>query len=82
MSTVSELLEPARNLSLDEQRELLARLTVEVKERETPPLTQPRVAGLHRGMVWMAEDFDDPMPDEFWLGEEDFSGKTSGSPAA
>lgn len=31
--------------------------------------------GLHRGMVWMAEDFNDPLPDEFWLGEEDFSGK-------
>ncbi|MFN8494381.1 MAG: type II toxin-antitoxin system Phd/YefM family antitoxin [Caldilineaceae bacterium] len=28
----------------------------------------PRVAGLHAGMAWMSEDFDAPLPDEFWLG--------------
>jgi prevent-host-death family protein len=27
-----------------------------------------RVAGLHAGMAWMSDDFDDPLPDEFWLG--------------
>lgn len=81
MSTVSELVAAAVTLPLEQQRELLARLTVEVREQETPPLTQPRIPGLHRGMVWMADDFNDPMPDEFWLDEEDLSGKTSGSPA-
>lgn len=29
-----------------------------------------RVAGLHRGAVWTSEDFDEPLPDEFWLGDE------------
>lgn len=29
-----------------------------------------RVFGLHRGQIWISEDFDDPLPDEFWLGEE------------
>jgi antitoxin (DNA-binding transcriptional repressor) of toxin-antitoxin stability system len=35
------------------------------------PITSPgrkRVMGLHRGAAWMSEDFDDPLPDEFWLG--------------
>ena len=26
----------------------------------------PRVAGLHPGAIWTSEDFDDPLPDEFW----------------
>jgi antitoxin (DNA-binding transcriptional repressor) of toxin-antitoxin stability system len=29
---------------------------------------QKRVMGLHRGTAWMSEDFDEPLPDEFWLG--------------
>lgn len=32
----------------------------------------PRVPGLNEGAVtWISDDFDDPLPDEFWLGEED-----------
>jgi hypothetical protein len=29
-----------------------------------------RVAGLHEGVARVSEDFDDPLPDAFWLGEE------------
>jgi prevent-host-death family protein len=29
-----------------------------------------RVAGLHLGAIWMSDDFDEPLPDEFWLGGE------------
>jgi antitoxin (DNA-binding transcriptional repressor) of toxin-antitoxin stability system len=36
-----------------------------------PPTGQMRVAGLNRGAVWMSEDFDDPLPDEFWLGSDE-----------
>ena len=25
-----------------------------------------RIAGLHAGMGWMSEDFDDALPDSFW----------------
>lgn len=27
-----------------------------------------RVLGLHAGKIWTSPDFDDPLPDEFWLG--------------
>ena len=27
-----------------------------------------RTAGLHRGAMRMHDDFDDPLPDDFWLG--------------
>lgn len=29
---------------------------------------QQRVAGLHAGMGWISDDFDAPLPDEFWVG--------------
>jgi hypothetical protein len=29
-----------------------------------------RVAGLNRGTISTSEDFDEPLPDEFWLGRE------------
>lgn len=32
---------------------------------ETPT---PRVAGLHAGAIWTSEDFDDPLPEDFWTG--------------
>jgi hypothetical protein len=34
-----------------------------------PPPGQQRVLGLHQGMGWMSEDFNEPLPDAFWLGE-------------
>ena len=29
-----------------------------------------RIPGLHSGAVEMSDDFDEPLPDEFWLGED------------
>jgi len=36
----------------------------------TPDAAPPRVAGLNRDQIWISEDFDVPLPDEFWLGQE------------
>jgi antitoxin (DNA-binding transcriptional repressor) of toxin-antitoxin stability system len=35
-----------------------------------PPSSQPqpRVAGLHSGAALVSDDFDHPLPDEFWMG--------------
>jgi len=35
------------------------------------PVHQParRVAGLNRGEIEMSDDFDEPLPESFWLGE-------------
>ena len=30
-----------------------------------------RVAELHEGQIWMSDDFNQPLPDEFWLGDDD-----------
>ncbi len=29
--------------------------------------SQSRIAGLHKGAIWISDDFDDPLPDAFWL---------------
>ena len=29
-----------------------------------------RILGLHAGMIQTSDDFDEPLPDEFWLGKE------------
>lgn len=34
-----------------------------------PQLQSPRPAGLHAGLVFVAEDFDAPLDDAFWLGQ-------------
>lgn len=47
--------------------------------QEAPPITgeesevaaqPPRIFGLHAGQIWMSDDFDAELPDEFWFGEE------------
>jgi antitoxin (DNA-binding transcriptional repressor) of toxin-antitoxin stability system len=35
------------------------------------PSGRKRVMGLHRGVAWMSDDFDEPLPDEFWLGSNE-----------
>ncbi len=30
---------------------------------------QQRVPDLNKGQIWMSDDFNDPLPDEFWLGK-------------
>jgi len=32
------------------------------------PQRKRRIAGLHKGAMRMRADFNDPLPDEFWLG--------------
>ena len=29
-----------------------------------------RVMGLNKGEIWVSPDFDDPLPNSFWLGED------------
>lgn len=44
---------------------------VQVEPAESSPAPrQPFVFGLHQGQVWMSDDFDAPLPDSFWLGED------------
>jgi prevent-host-death family protein len=33
----------------------------------------PRKAGLHKGTIWTSEDFDEPLPEEFWTGTHEIA---------
>jgi antitoxin (DNA-binding transcriptional repressor) of toxin-antitoxin stability system len=63
-------------------REILSRVTagaeVVLTDRQIPlarllPITEElseRVPGLHAGASRISDDFDDPLPEEFWTGAE------------
>jgi antitoxin (DNA-binding transcriptional repressor) of toxin-antitoxin stability system len=36
-----------------------------------PQTGQTRVADLNKGEIWTSDDFDEPLPDEFWLGSDE-----------
>ena len=69
MSTFSDIQAATHNLSLSEVRELLNSLQERVRMEESKP-QQKGIAGLGQGKWWVADDFDAPLPDEFWLGTD------------
>jgi hypothetical protein len=73
--SAADLFDHIVQLPLEEQRALIDRvwwhqnqhLISAAKEGvERPNDLKPRVMDLQKGMYEMAEDFDDPLPDEFW----------------
>ena len=74
MSTLTEI-EAAADALPNEQKEqllafLAARLGRTLESIGTQHQASPRRAGLHVGAWEVAEDFDAPLPDEFWLGRD------------
>ena len=67
--TIKSIMEEGRRLSPEEREKLLASLMEEESERkqERP---RRRIPDRHRGAIRVAPDFDDPLADKFWLGEE------------
>jgi antitoxin (DNA-binding transcriptional repressor) of toxin-antitoxin stability system len=49
---------------LEENGKPIAKITPIVEVEETKP--KQRTAGLGKGTMWMSEDFNDELPDEFW----------------
>jgi len=67
--TFQEMLETIPTLSLQERKELM-HVLVETLTQTEETLMPERIPGLHAGTTWVSEDFDDPLPDEFWLDSE------------
>ena len=58
-------------LPADLQQEVYDFAAFLLKQRtEQTPRQAPRVMGLHEGQMDMSDNFDDPLPDEFWLGKD------------
>ncbi len=63
------LLALARNgdeVIIEENGEPSARL-IPIQKTER----KERILGLREGQVWTSDDFDEELPDSFWLGEEE-----------
>ena len=59
------LVQEGNEVIISEGDKPVARLT------PIPSPGRKRVMGLHRGVAWMSDDFDEPLPDEFWLGGDE-----------
>lgn len=60
------LVSKGRTIIIEKDHKPLARLV----GVESPPKRKKRIAGLSRGAIKVSDDFDAPLPDEFWLGEQ------------
>jgi hypothetical protein len=70
MLNFNELMEAVEQLS-DEQKRALKQRLEELEAVTTQNQLKPRTPNLHPGSVWMSDDFDDPLPDEFWFGDDE-----------
>ena len=60
-SELLALIAAGEEVVIEEHGKAVARLVPAI------PAT-PRIAGLHEGQGWSSEDFDAPLPDDFWTG--------------
>lgn len=68
MNIEQALLEQVRSLTPAQQQAVLD--FAAFLQQQVPMALKEAVPGLHKDIpYWMADDFDAPLPDEFWLGE-------------
>ncbi len=61
MELISQVREGVEILIVDGDKALA---TLRPPEESLPP----RIPGLNEGSIWISDDFDEPLPDEFSLG--------------
>ncbi len=66
LSQLLALVAEGNEVILTDGVKTLARIVPAGGEQERPQ----RVPDLFPGAIWTSEDFDEPLPDEFWLGTE------------
>ncbi|AFY54703.1 Protein of unknown function (DUF2281) [Rivularia sp. PCC 7116] len=64
------LITKLQSLSPEQQQTLLDFAEFLAQRHAQPQAAQQRVLGLNQGEIWMSEDFNEPLPDEFWTGEQ------------
>lgn len=68
--TTSEVVTKLQTLPPEQKKQVLDFVEFLAQKYAQPQQTkQKRVLGLNRGEYWMSDDFNHPLPDEFWLGE-------------
>ncbi|AFY41065.1 DUF2281 domain-containing protein [Nostoc sp. PCC 7107] len=73
VNTTSELIAKLQTLAPEQQQQVLDFVEFLMQKYAQPEKTQEtlqqRLPDLNRGEIWMSDDFNDPLPDEFWMGE-------------
>ena len=55
-----------QEIPLDKQKQILEYVEALTEEKEPLSFPKKRVFGLHQGKIWMSDDFNQPLPDNFW----------------
>ncbi|MEH2424596.1 MAG: DUF2281 domain-containing protein [Nostoc sp.] len=72
LDSTSKLIAKLQTLAPEQQQQVLdfvEFLAQKYAQPQQPP--QKRVLGLNQDKIWISDDFNDPLPDEFWLGESE-----------
>ena len=69
MSDLEAIFRTIDELSSEEKLQIVEYIQT-LSEPEIEKMPRLRVFDLHEGAIWMSDDFDDELPDSFWLGEE------------
>jgi hypothetical protein len=70
ITSALELLSPEQRQQVFDLVTLLSSQTEHSPEPTSSVTKHKRTFGQYRGRISMSEDFDEPLPDYFWLGEE------------
>lgn len=68
--TLDEIVELTKQLSLLDKVRLIEEIAPQIEQELKAAQPTPRMAGLHAGAIWTSDDFDEPLPDEFWTGNK------------
>ena len=63
------VIEKLQQLPAQQQEQVLDYIEFLAQKYVKPKSSKPRVAGLHKGMGWIADDFNAPLPPEYWNGQ-------------
>lgn len=68
-ATLAKLPDKLLVLPPEQQQQVLDFIDFLLQKYAQPPAKKKRILDLNKGEIWMSDDFNDPLPDEFWLGE-------------
>lgn len=70
VDTSAELINKFQTLAPEQQQQVLDFVEfLGQKYTQAQKAPQKRILGLNQGQIWMSDDFNDPLPDEFWMGD-------------
>jgi hypothetical protein len=63
------LAEKFKRLPKNQQQQIINLIDSLLAQEEKNKKTSKRILGLNQGEIVMSNDFDAPLPDDFWLGD-------------